>query len=742
MASKKKTAPADNAKKKPAPLLDEAGEDIGVANRNEQLYDNEMVAEQLADIYPLIESGFDDKHDQNEMIARCWDVFNCILNGNQAYYGDSQIYVPLVKDAIEARVTRYCNQLFPSDGRYCDVTAADGTVPYETIALLDHYVEAAKLRSSVGPSLIRMGDVTGQYSLMVDWNEIKRFITKRIERSEIALEGEEDQPETEVDLGKDENSTFHDVEDEEITEGTPGVTVLDPRDLLVLPATVDTLEEASLVAVSMRLSEKGIQGYVDKGIFDEDQADILMKQFSSTESDNKPNPGKKAVNAAGIQVSDDNVKTALIYMVWATLKISEKEERKCVIYYGGENLILGCTRNPYWNDKINIISTPAQKVAGSFWGKSRVEGGVERMQYAANDAVNMGFDSAQYALLPIVMTDPAANPKSGSMVLATAAIWEVDPKSTTFAQMPPVWKDAFTLVGACKDQIQQSMSTNPAMMPNGAAAKKPTQAQIAQEQQVALESTADVVNILEDGVFNDMVEWFYDLDYQFRDRPLLVRQFGPIGYEAIMQEIPPYQTGTNYRFRWYGSEGTKAAQEVQQMIAATNVLRGIPPEQLNGRILDLGPIVDHLAKVAFGPRLAPLVLKDQRHQLSMDPEEENEMLFEHFLVPVQVADEDIMHIQKHRAAAQALGDPDGYFRSHITMHVNQMHAKQQAQMQQQAAPPGQPGMPPQGGAPGQPGTPPPMVPRVGSQPGTMRNVQNPPGAIHPDNMVDPGRMPQ
>lgn len=726
------------AKKKPE-------DEVNLSSRTQQLGERASVSEALSDIYTSIEQGFDDKQEQNTIIDRCWDVYNCVLNDQQFYYGNSQIYVPIVKDAIEARVTRYCNQLFPKDGRYVDAVSTDGSIPYEIISLLDHYVEKSDLRSSVGPALIRMGDVTGQYSLMVDWNEIKRYTTKRKIRSDLLMEDENGE-DIELELD-DEDSTYEDVEDVTIEEGMPAVTVLDPRDLLVLPATVDRIEDASIVAVAIRMSEKMVRSYVKRGIFDEDKADILLGQFSSRqESSRQPDAQKKAAHEAGVHTDSQGNKAALVYMAWSTLDLGNDEERLCVTYYGGPSLILGCTRNPFWNDKINIISTPALKVAGSFWGKSRVEGGVEKMQYAANDAVNMGFDSAQFALLPIVMTDPAANPRSGSMVLATAAIWEVDPKSTVFASMPPVWKDAFQLVSACKDQIQQSMSTNPAMMPNGAAAKKPTQAQIAQEQQVALESTADVVNILEDGVFTKLVEWMADLDYQYRKRSTLIRQFGPLGYYATMEEIPPFQTGKHYKFSWYGSEGFKAAQEVQQMIAATNVLRGIPPQQLGGRILDLGPVVDHLAKTAFGPRLAPNILKDQRHQMSIQPEEENEMLTQDFLLPVSPFDNDVEHLKVHQQALKAFGDPNGYIRAHMQQHIHQMQAKQQAQMGPPPGMPGTPGSPPAGPAPGIPGQAgpmpqAPMLPRPGAQPGQMRGVQNPPGAIHPDNMVDPGRMP-
>jgi hypothetical protein len=720
-------------------------DDLGIGSRTEQLCDNETVKESFADLYSLVEQGYEDKNEQNIVIDRCWDVYNCVLNTNQSYYGTSQVYVPIVKDAIEARVTRFSNSLFPKDNRYVNAISTDDLIPYETISLLDHYLGRSGMRSIIGPALLRSGDVTGHYNLMVDWNEIKRFVTRRKIRSGVIFTDEEGGEELEAEaheLGEGED-TFVDVEDEEINDGAPAITVLDTRDVLVLPATVDRIEDASIVAVALRLTEKKIRSYIERGVFEKKAGEALIERLTDdTDKSTQPNTQKKAAWAAGVQTDSKGNRIALVYMVWKVLKISDSEERMCVTYFAGDNDILGCTRNPFWNDKINVISMPALKINGSFWGKSRIEGGVEQMQYAANDAVNMGFDSAQFALLPIVMTDPAANPRSGSMVLATAAIWEVDPKSTQFAQMPPVWKDAFSLVNACKDQIQQSLSTNPAMMPGAAGGKKPTQAQIAQDQQVALESTADPVNILEDGVFRQVIEWFYDLDYQFRDRNVLVKKFGPLGYEALLQEIPPFQTGAHYQFSWFGSEGFKAAQEIQQMIAATNVLRGIPPEQLNGRRLDLGPLADHLAKTAFGPRLGANVVKDMRHLLSLPVPEENAMLGEGFLVPISPEDDDIEHIKEHTQAMRAFGDPDGYFRMHINMHLRQLQQKN-AMQQGAMMPPGAPGMPGGGAAPGMPGQPPagPMIPKPGAQPAPMRNVQNPPGAIHPDNMVDPARMP-
>jgi hypothetical protein len=724
--------PADEAQEKPAKKkkAKESEEDkksaLGIEDRTTEWCEDEDVIEQVEKIYEAVIAGYDDKSDQNLTIDRCWDVYNCVLNDNQGYNGYSQVYVPLVHDAIEARVTRFVNQLFPPTGRYSEVTSTDGTTPYEIMSLLDNYVELASLRDDIAPALVRAGDVTGQYSIEVDWNKVERNTLRRVQRSELQAEDG-----TEVDDG---DEGFTDIEMEKVIDENPAVQVIDTRDLLVLPASVDDIKDASVIAKAMRLTKDGVQKYIDDGVFDEDAAAHLLDNFSSTNRDNQPDTQKKSINAAGVRTDSKGSKTALIYKVWAKIELEEGKKRWCLMYFAGEDNILSCKRNPYWNDKIDIITKPAVKVSGSIWGKGRVEGGVEKLQYAANDAVNMGFDSAQYSLAPIVMTDPEKNPRSGSIVMAMAAVWLTDPNSTEVIQFPQLWKEAFAVVMDCKAQIQQSIGTNPAMMPQGNAGKKPSQSQVSQEQQVALEATADVIGILDVGIFSPMLEMFFDLDYQYRDKAMLVKRYGPLGHYAVMEEVPPLQTGRKYTFKWYGAEANRSIQQIQQMISSMNVFKGIPPEQLNGRKFDAGPLLDHVALTVFGPRLAPHVLIDQMHMLSMDPEEENKMLASNFFVEVNPMDPDMEHIKSHHADMLVKGDSAGMYRGHIIKHMMQAQAKAQAAMGQGKGAQGTPGA---GGQPGSPGS-----PRPGAIAGPQKPAQAPPGAIHQDQINDASRVPR
>lgn len=673
-------------------------------DRTKDYSDYKYIQKQLGKIYNTVDKAFDDKRDQTNNIEECWDIYNCVLNENQGYSSPtSRVYVPIVNDAMNARCTRFINMLFPQNNRYADVIGEDGHVPYDLIALLDYYVKVAKLRQNIVPGMIRAGDISGNYALYVEWGSKSRFIVNKVKVPESVAE---------TGVAVSGSKEYDDVEYEEVKDERPVFSILDTRNLVVLPATVDDIEDAEIVAVLLRYTEDEIRQKIKDGVFEKAPAETLIKNMSETKSANRPDTGKKALNAAGVEKDGKGNTQALIYQVWKKMKV-KGEHRWMVSHMAGESLYLSCKRNPYWNDRVPVILQAVEKEGDSVWGKSQVDK-VKAMQYSANDAVNMGFDSAQYSLLPIVMTDPEKNPNVGSMILSMASVWLADPNSTKFAEFPPLWKDAFAIVGSAKDQIMQSMGINPALLPHGHNAKKPSQAEIAQEQQVALESTNDEISILQ-CVLASVLEWCYDLDYQYRTEHITVKKFGQLGLQALMDQVKPFQTRIRYTFLWYGVESFKAQQTVQAMISWANVLTKLPPQALNGRKVDLGPMLEYITEVTCGPRIAPHVLVDQRHQLSVSPEIENEMMDSGFSVQTHPADDDVAHIKAHLEHFKLL--PSDYSKGHILEHMKQLKEKAAAQQpaaKQLPAPGG-----PKSGAQAEP---------------PSGGVQAPAGATHPDQM--------
>lgn len=707
--------------------IEERPEDEAL-DRGEELATKKAVREALLDIFKDVEKGFDEQADRSDANMDYWDCYNCILGQSQFYEGNSKIFVPIVYNAVNARKTRFVNQMFPQSGRYVEVTTENGDQPAAEMALLEDYIRRAKMRTQIAPALVRNGDVEGQYTIQVEWCERERHVVHRTEKP-VEIDGEP------FETG-DPDDRVVDIKEETLNEGRPHVRVIADSDLLVLPATANSLEEAlaegGSVTTLCRWTKTKIKRMIAEGCIEKDAGEQLLEEMRKDSRTRQTDKQKEMVDAAGIK-GDGRGKYALVYRTWTMLTISG-ERRLCLCYFGGEDKILSAKRNPYWCDRIDIISAPVEKVEGSFKGQSKVKP-VADLQYQANDAVNEGMDSAAYALMPIIMTDPEKNPNVARMVLSLAAVWETSPNDTQFAKFPPLWKDALEIVSTTQAMIFQTLAVNPAQITNMQTAKKKlTQAEVANEQQVDILTTADAVTVIENEILTPMLGFMLELDHQYRDEPLLVREYGEMGMRANMQMIPPVSMEKAYQFRWFGVEAARNAQQMQQQIAGINVLRGIPPNLYQGYKVDLGAVLAQMVENLFGPRLAPLTFRDARMDMSVDPKIENQLLAEGMPTPVHASDDQAKHLQVHTEAVKATGDPDGMLKQHIAAHMQVIHTMQQAHLQQTQGQPGAPG----GAGPGMPGQP----PRIGAQPQAPRGGQQPPGAIHQDQMQDPRRMPQ
>lgn len=697
--------------------------------RGDDLTDQKGVRDYLLEVFAGVELGFANQQQRVNDILDYWDIYNCTLNSRQYYTGTSQIFVPIVHNAVNARVTRFINQIFPPSGRNVEVTSSDETLPDAITSLIENYISKSKLRTEVIPALIRNGDVEGQYNCYVDWTEIVRHVTTRVKKP--------------LDLGEsgleDVSEEVDDIEEVRVPDEHPVVEVLSDADVVVLPQTSDSVEKAlaagGSATIIRRWGKAKIRQLIKDGLIRKDAGERMLEALSkNSEPAAHRDVRQENIDTAGIKEGEDAY--ALIYETWLELRIGG-ENRRCRAFYGGEENILGCHLNPFWSDRLPLLSCPVDKVAGVFKGISKVKP-CATLQYAANDAINEGMDSAAYALLPIVMTDPEKNPRVGSMVLATAAIWETSPQDTQFAEFPQLWREAFQIVAACKAQVAETLGVSPAAITQQASEKRLSQAEIASEQQVDILSTADAVTTLEAGILTPTVVLFAELDHQHRDQNILVRSYGQLGISAVMEDIAPLQMEKRYQFKWFGVEAARNAQQVQLQISGMNIFAGIPPQLYPGHKLNLVPLLVQLAENMFGPRLAPLIFEDMRAQLSIPPEQENELLAEGIDCLVHPMDDDAKHLQVHMMLMQN-GDPSGMVRVHMQRHQQSLQLKATQQMAQQAqlAALGGAG---QGGQPGQSG--PPGL-RPGAQPGTPRGgTQKPPGAIHQDEMIDPHRTPR
>jgi hypothetical protein len=671
----------------------------------------------LEKLYVKVEKGFEEQRDRSDDILDNWGLYNCKLDDRQFYAGNTKIFIPFIRDAVNARVTRFSNQIFPQSGRYIEVTTGEVDTPEATQSLLESYVRQCKLRTQVVPALLRNGDMEGQYSIYVTWKERKRHAMFRVQK----------QPETNG-MPNEAADAVEDIEEDIVVDRLPDVEVISDPDLLILPVTANSIEEAldvgGSVTVLRRWSEGKIKAMMADGDLREDVGEDLIDEMTKVREDDKRDLPQKHADAAGIKARG---KYAMVYETWSNLKVGKEDRRLCRSFFGGEQRVLGCKLNPFWNDRCPVISHPVQKVAGVCKGQAPVAGGPSDLQILANDTINEGADTAHFSAMPIVMTDPLSNPRTDTMVMGLAALWEVDPNKTKIVEFPDLWRDCLERAMALQQQIFQSLSVNPAMLPQqtGKPGAKRNQAEAALETQVDILTTADAVTNLEEGILTPLAQRFAELDHQFRDEATTIRVYGEMGLRANVEMVEPIQLNKRFEFRWFGVEAARNAAQIQQQISTINVVMKLPPQTYPNYDLDISPVIVRLIENTFGPREGPLIFK-RKTMISVDPATENEMMEEGFQTSVHPADDDMDHIMSHMAALRMNGqDPHGTFRDHIAQHQAQMQAKamKEAATMQQGAP-GAPG----GGR----GTPP------GAQPAGPRQGKAPAGAMHPDQMAKAG----
>lgn len=659
------------------------------------------VRKKAAKYFTIVSGLFQNEEERRNAIASYWRIYECELDGNQSYDGDSQVFAPAVHDAVEAITKHQTAQIFPPVGNLIGCTAEGGDTPYETISLMKHYVRRDGLRSLV-PEHIRRGKIEGHWHLLVDWERRERSVRKLIQEPD-----EEDATRMVTKAGR-----------EEYRDDGPTTEILPDADVVVWPVTCRRIKDAEGVAIVRRYDSTVWDAHAEAYGYVKSQVDQMAAR-----KDTKDTNKKRAMNA-GVKAKGSQF---MIYVVWAAFDFGDgKGKQPAEIHIGGPDIILGVYQNRYWSGRCPVISAPAKIIPGSFKGESEIKA-VAKYQYQLNDVINMGMDSAHYALLPITMVDPQKNPNYGNLVLALGAVWETDPHSTQFAKFPEIWQDAFMQAQQIKGEIMQSMGVNDMMLGVLPKGRRNAQ-QMAAQQMAAMTEITDDVLMYVDAILNPLLEWYFELDQQYRDADLWIKIDGEQGRQAKLQMIPPSEFTVRYQFEWLGLHEAIGAQRAQQMIALMNVIRGIPESQLDGRTIDVTPIIEFASGAVFGPELAPRVIIDNRHKLSMSPEQENELLHNNIVAHTHPMDNDIEHLRIHQEAARATGDPEMAFRVHMMDHMQQLARKAHAAAPQ---PHGQPGIPGAAGQPGVAGT-----PRPGAMPAQQRPAQQPAGAIPQHHMVD------
>jgi len=687
---------------------------------------NKEINQTLHEIYDRVHKGFEDQASRADEIDENWQIYNCRLDASQRYQGRNRLYAPFVYEAIQARSTRFINQLFPQSDRHIEAASEDGTIPRAQISLAEHYVIETDCRE-VAAALSVSGDVEGQYNVYCDWEVNNRRTVSRVKKPVEIAPGVEDPFEKVQEITPEDKPT-----------GGPTLEILSDRDILIQPATSPSPDAAitagGAVTILRRWGKRQLKNMIKKGLLDKSVTQKIIDDITAYKDDSNTvrDPAKTILTAAGIK-KDGRGKYALVYEVWTELEVEPDEFRLCQCFMVGPYKVLMARRNPYWCDQLPLLSVPVKRTFGSAKGRSLVNA-VKTLQWFANDVLNEMADAANYCLLPITRRDPAY--ATSPLILAPGAVWDVPPKDADFATIDPTWTQGSEILQSLKTEVFQVLSVNPAMVTQ-TTKKKMNQAEVSQEQQIDILTTGDSTRVLKDGILNPMVNLWMDFDYQFRDYAVTIREYGEMGQRAELESVPPFALRRKVNFFWIGDEIIRGQQQLQQKIGLFNVLMKLPPQLMPHFQLDWEPVICDIIETGFGARIARLALKDTRALISVDPQKENMLMQMGHYIVVHPMDNPQEHIAVHQQAVQEQQDPQMLIAAHILDHQIAL----QMQMQQQ--------MSPQGGAPGgQPGGAPPQPTQgPGARPGAVpatqgRPAQQPPGAIHADQMKDPSVMPR
>lgn len=726
MAKRKKPLPSATVDSKGAPGTLEEGKPK-LKNWADKPESDAYIA--ALKIYPLIANAYRNQEDRSDNIEEYSNIVNAIPDENQQYNGNSTCYVPAVRDALKARAKRIIKQCFPASHRHVDAITADSETPYTQLSMIEHYIRKTELKDECR-TILMAGDTTGQWNVYLDWSKSYRNIREVVKRAPI-LQQVEGEDVSDLDMEDPLADEEEELEEKDVVEEGPEIVPFADEDLAVIPPTCKNIQKAKIACMRLRMSEEKVQELADEGVFilPEGTADAetyFKKLEGMAKGKQKRDPTKQASVDAGVKTEGTN-KFALIYEAYTRLDLGGATKEEAIVYFAGESEILGIIKLPYWSGKRPIISEPVDKLIGSFKGRSIIEP-VKYLQWNLNDFWNLGQDSGMYSQMPVFAADPLKNPNWQTMVLGLAAVWPISPSDVKALNFPQLYKDSMAICDAIKRQIWESLEVNETMMGKMPQGRKNNQLMGAmqQEQQINI---SDVAERFESVVLNKIVEWFHELDAQFRTDTVTVQARGEIGVKANMIEIEPQQWNERYFFQWYGTKAMIGQQLMQQQIAMMNVLKGIPPAMTPGRKLNLVPMLDKAVENLFGPEIAPKIFIDTTNMFTVDPDTENEMLHNGLEVQVHEADDDAQHLQAHMKGAGLAGDPFMFYKKHMTAHMMQLQKKRQMEMSQQA---------PQQGSPGGPGGTGPGV--GGTPPAGARGPQQPPGAVHPDQMSD-GAMP-
>ena len=627
---------------------------------------------------------------------------------SQSYAGRTRTYLATGRRVIENWVTKLKQDLFPQSGRWVQ-TSCDNINGEDQIAVWDalwkKFLLQMKIRRQLTPWL-RMLVTMGTAPLDLGW----RFSAEMMEV-----------------LRRRADGTVQPTMDEIVRYLGPTIRPIPPWRWYVYPASVNDLEDCSLIFEDFLMDPRRAEALGETAISEADES--LGMQFENVEELLKTVPSKgtsagasdkfavqqRQLAARGLlspAYGQDDPHQQLI-MCKSFIQAQYDDEPLPVWYQlvlGGDDVVVSVRRGPFTYGLPTYLCGKFLEKEEEFYGYG-VASAIDTLQYQANDLANQSGDALTWSLNPVVGVDPSMVQDHTTLKMRPGAKWLIrNPRQSIQPIEFP--KDSAAAGQAAVQQIIGLMNDVANVSPYGGAgavgrSKGRAVTTLGGMQLIAgdaLVQVADITQGIEDAVLNPMLSRIYDMTIQCLDVPLALKTEGVRGAAMVQRQIVRDDLVGEFDFSWLASASNFNLQvRGAQLNQFVQVAGRLPPQMLAQENIRINwkYLLQAVWSMGFQLPDADRVIQSNVPVVATAPDIENELLrigrFED--VMVSPADKDADHIRSHLEAARTEIEPviQAAFTQHIQRHelamvAKQVMAQQQAMGQMQGAPQGQPGL--------------------------------------------------
>jgi hypothetical protein len=517
----------------------------------------------------------------------------------QAYFGQSNAYVPVYARNRQTLISSIAAGLFPSDD-YMDVAPMDDSAGDAEAKAVKQYLQwefecVAQLKRRIKPFL-------GQY---VDYgNAVIKHRYKKELRS----------------VGKKVKSKLSDGSPAGInelmatfrpTKTYDGLCVSTPSifNWYIFPLSAETIDEASLIFEDVQVSTAEIEKMGRLGRWENTAVALATtRPTDKTDTQGELQTARGHGGMAEGELSTQKLGTRFLTEVWTLMQLpkdqymshEDPEDLLPVRLVLAGDTVLECMRMTNFSQKppyeFSRIDVEPGMVYGDGFGRL-----VRSLQYLVNDFVNQTNDNGIYGMNPVTLVNPGflAGPLRA---LSPGVTWYLtDVQNGVKFDRPPIEQvqHGLSMINAIIGMAQDFGGAPPVLQGMGGKnTKTATGMQILQNN--ARGPLQDLIEDLEQDVMVRLMRATWFNAQQYRETEVMTRVAG------ITQRVDPRELIGNFDFRWMASsQAMNRAMRAQQLSTFAQLLLNPATLQalaMRGKTVDPEPMLRRIWTDGHGQR--------------------------------------------------------------------------------------------------------------------------------------------